>query len=233
MRHACFLRLIAVLLFLVIWFSLPAFAHKPVSIGGLFSTAGQALQMTNIDVSQVVYSPLSNTDSQLWLTFEATAGMTLDVSLGIPALDCLTDYRPTLAVLGPGLPAVDLLFDTPQGAGGVVFDSATRGDPRFFHEHVTGTKSWILIEEAVTLPETATYHVVAFPSGDQIDKLWVAIGKREQLGLRDLFTFPAIIRDVRSFHEVSEEPHWSRTVGIVALVALGAGVAALLFFGNR
>ena len=226
-------RLIAVFSLLVIWYSLPAFAHKPASIGGIFSTAGQALQMEDIDVSQVVYSPLSDVNAQLWLTFEATAGTTLDVSLGLPVLDRLNDNRPKLAVLGPGLPTVDLPIDTPPGAGGVVFDSAARGDPRFFHEHVTGTESWILREEAVTLPATGVYYVVAWPSGDQIDKLWVAIGKREQFGLRDLFSFPAIIRDVRSFHEVSDEPHWSRTVGIVALVALAAGIAALLLFRNR
>lgn len=228
-----FLKVALVFGFLLVCMPLSAFAHKPVSIGGTFSTIDQALLMTDIDVSQVVYSPLSQADAQLWLTFDATAGATLDVSLGIPVLDRLNDYRPKLAVLGPGLPPVDLPIDTPPGAGGIVFDSAASGDPRFFHEHVTGTKSWIMIEEAVPLPETGTYYVVAFPSGDQIDKLWVAIGKREQFGFRDLFSFPAIIRDVRSFHEVSDEPHWSRTVGIVGLVALNAGIAALLFFGNR
>ena len=226
-------RLLAVFVLLLIWYSFPAFAHKPASIGGIFPTADQALRMSDIDVSQVVYSPLTEADPQLWLTFEATAGTTLDVSLGLPVLDRLNDYRPKLAVLGPGLPAVDLPIDTPPGTGGIVFDSVIRGDPRFFHEHVTGTQSWILLEEAVTLPATGTYYVVAWPSGNQIDKLWVAIGKREQFGLRDLFSFPAIIRAVRSFHEVSNEPHWSRTVGFVALVALAAGIAALLLFGNR
>ena len=228
-----FFRLTALLLFLLIWLSVPAFAHKPASIGGVFSTAGQALQMTQIDVSQVVYSPLSEDHPQLWLTFEATAGATLDLSLGLPVLDRLTDYRPTLAVLGPGLPAVDLPFDAPRGAGGVVFDSAARREPRFFHEHVTGTQSWILIEETVTLPETGTYYVVAFPSGGQIDKLWVAIGKREQFGLRDLFSFPAIIRDVRAFHEVTDEPHWSRTVGSVGFIALAVAAIVWITFGGR
>jgi len=227
-----FFRLTALLLFLLIWFSVPAFAHKPASIGGVFSTAGQALQMTQIDVSQVVYSPLSEDYPQLWLTFEATAGTTLDLSLGLPVLNRLMDYRPKLAVLGPGLPVVDLQFDAPSGTGGIVFDSAAREEPRFFHEHVTGTESWILIEETITLPETGIYYIVAFSSGEPIDKLWVAIGKREQFGLRDLFSFPAIIRDVRAFHEVTDEPHWARTVGIVAFIALAVAVIAWVTFGN-
>jgi len=226
------LRVILVFGFLLICVSFAAFAHKPASIGGLFPTAGEALRMEDIDVSQVVYSPLSEADSQLWLTFEATAGTTLDVSLGLPVLDRLADDRPTLAVLGPGLPAIDLPIEVPPDIGGVVFESAARA-PRFFHEHVTGTESWILIEDAVTLPETGTYYVVAFPSGDRVDKLWVAIGTREQFGLRDLLSFPSIIRDVRAFHEVSDQPHWSRTVALAAFAALALGVIAWVTFGNR
>ena len=188
--------------------------------------------MKDIDVSQVVYSPLSAADPQLWLTFEATAGTTLDVSLGLPVLDRLADYRPNLALLGPGLPPIELPIELPPNVGGVVFESETR-HPRTFHEHVTGTESWILIEDSVTLSETGTYYVVAYPSGDQVDKLWVAIGTREAFGLRDLLSFPTIIRDVRAFHEVSNQPHWSRTVGSVAFAVLALGVIAWVTFGNR
>ena len=211
----------------------PAFGHKPASIGGTFSTIDQALPMTDIDVSQVVYSPLTAADPQLWLTFEATAGFLLDVSLGIPVLDRLTDYRPTLAVLGPGLPQVDVPFDVPPGMGGIVFESAAAGEPRFFHEPVTGTESWILIKEAVALPETGTVYVVAWSPAATADKLWVAIGTRERFGLGDIVSFPAIIRDARAFHEVSDVPHWSQTFGRIAFAVLGVGIVALVAFGNH
>lgn len=229
---AAFPRSLLGLGFFLVFISLPAFAHKPVSIGGTFSSMDQALHIENIDVSQVVYSPLSEDDPQLWLTFEATSGTILDVSLGLPVLDRLADYRPNLAVIGPGLPDVDLPFETPLGGGGIVFESAANDNPRFFHEHVTGTKSWILIDESVILPAAGNYYVVAWPSGDQIDKLWVAIGKREQFGVRDLLSFPAIIRDVRSFHEVSNEPHWSRTAGMIVFAALSVGVISWVVFGS-
>ena len=227
-----FLKGLFVFGFLLICMSQSVLAHKPASIGGVFPTIDQALPMKDIDVSQVVYSPLSEEHTQLWLTLAATAGTALDVSLGIPVLDRLTGYRPNLAVLGPGLPPVDLPIDLPAGVGGIAFASAAR-EPRFFHEHVTGTESWILIENAVTLPETGTYYVVAFPSGEQVDKLWAAIGTREQFGVRDLLSFPAIIREVRSFHEVGDEPHWLGTVGKIAFIALVAAIIALLAFGNR
>jgi hypothetical protein len=230
---AASLKGIFVLGLLLIFVSYSAFAHKPASIGGVFPTAQQALRMENIDVSQVVYSPLSEANPQLWLTFDATAGTTLDVSLGLPVLDRLADYRPNLAVLGPGLPAVDLPIDIPPDVGGTVFESATAGAPRFFHEPITGTDSWILLEDSVTLPETGTYYVVAYPSGTQVDKLWVAIGTREQFGLRDLLNFPAIVREARDFHEVSGAPAWVRTVRNVAVAAVAVAIIAWLGLTGR
>ncbi|MBU1050515.1 hypothetical protein KKG90_10895 [Candidatus Bipolaricaulota bacterium] len=220
--HIIIRRLIAVGLILIA-VSMTAAAHKPISIGGVFPTYDQALKMTNIDVSQVVYSPLNNANAQLWLVFQADEDSRLDVSLGVPVLDRLEGYRPNLAVLGPGLPGLDLGFETPENVGGVMFQSASAQLRREFYEPFTGTNSWILIEEAITLPEAGTYYVVAWPSGEQIDKLWVAIGKREEFGFSDFATFPRIVHDARAFHEVSE-PHWLSTASKIAFL----GVAAVL-----
>jgi hypothetical protein len=113
-------------------------AHKPISIGGVFPAYDEALTMTNIDVSQVVYSPLSEANTQLWLVMQADAGARLDVSLGVPVLKRLEDYRPNLAVLGPGLPTIDLPFEMPETVGGVMFTSATLELAREFHERTRG-----------------------------------------------------------------------------------------------
>jgi hypothetical protein len=225
-----FHSVLGMLLILII--SVPVFAHKPISIGGVFPSFDQALQMTDIDVSQVVYSPLNEAYPHLWLVFQAEAGTRLDVSLGVPVLDRLVGYRPQLAVLGPGLPPLELGFEMPPDVGGLVFESASIDQPRFFHEPFTGTDSWILLEEAVTLPETGTYYVVAWPSGEQVDKLWVAIGVREQFGPRDFATFPAIIREARAFHEVGDRPYWLQTVGRLALFGLFAGILVWLLTRN-
>jgi hypothetical protein len=78
------------------------------------------------------------------------------------------------------------------------------GEPLFFHEPVTGTDSWILIETTVRLPATGRYYVVAYPDDATPpgDKLWMAIGTKERFGLADLLNLGKIKRFVRSFHEV-------------------------------
>ncbi len=205
-----------------------ALAHVPVTTGGSFPTFDEALWMTDIDVSQVAYVELSDEVPALWLAFDADAGTRLDLSLGIPVLDRLADYRPNLAVLGPGLPAIDLPFEIPPDVGGVPFESARLGEPRFFREPFTGTDSWILLDEAVNLPEDGTYYVVAWPSGSDADKLWVAIGLRERFSLRDVLALPTIIRDVRAFHEVNRRPSGIATTGKLLFLSLVAGLIAWL-----
>lgn len=209
-----------------------AAAHKPVSIGGVFPSHEEALAVTEIDVSQVIYSPLDEEHRALWVTFEASEETTFAVSLGIPALERLADYRPLLAVVGPGLPEPTLDVALPANSGGVVFDAAT-GEPRFFHEPFTGTDSWILLEETVTLPETGTYYVVAWPPGDQVDKLWIAIGTREQFGFSDFLAFPSMIRDVRAFHEVSGESNGTRIARRVLFFACAVTLGILLLARTR
>jgi hypothetical protein len=208
-------------------FTFPAAAHKPVSIGEAYPTFDRALWMEDIDVSQVAYSELTETDRALWLAFDANAGTRLDFSLGVPVIDRLAEYRPSLAVLGPGLPTIDLPFEAPPSVGGVVFETAGT-EPRFFHEPFTGTDSWILLEEAIELPETGTYYVVAWPPDDLADKLWVAIGLREQFGLRDVLSLPTIVRDVRAFHETNRRPSVLVTAGKLLFLALAAGLIAWL-----
>ncbi len=222
-------RSLAVGALAIVCVALAAAAHKPVSIGEVYPTFDRALWLEDIDVSLVAYSELTDTDRALWLAFDADAGTRLDLSLGVPVIDRLTGYRPSLAVVGPGLPLIELPFEAPLDVGGVAFETVGT-EPRFFHEPFTGTDSWILLEEAVNLPETGTYYVVAWPPGDTVGKLWVAIGLREQFGVSDVLSLPTIVRDVRAFHEENRRPSVVATAGKLLFLALAAGLIAWLAF---
>lgn len=128
------------------------------------------------------------------------------VSTGVPVIGRLSGFRPFSAIVGPGLPPADLGFELPPAAGAQVL--APGSSPREFHEGVTGTDSWIVMEETVTLPAAGEYWFVAF-AGDpaeaaarQWDKLWMAIGTKERFGIADIFRLGSIRRHVREFHEV-------------------------------
>jgi len=206
-------------------------AHKPVAIGETYSTFNEALRVDEIDVSQVAYAALDDTHRAIWLTFEIGIPTRLGLSLGLPVIERLVEYRPSLAVIGPGLPRIDLPFEAPA-TGGFLFETESVGEPRFFHEPFTGTDSWILLEASVDLPEPGVYYVVAWAPTEPADKLWIAIGTREQFGFGDLLSFGTIIQQVRDFHEIASEPSSLGSVGKLVFLGLSAVLISLLVAGS-
>jgi hypothetical protein len=158
----------------------------------------------------VYYGALNTERPQVWFRFVAEENQEIYFSVGVPVIDRLQDYRPDVALIGPGLegPAFegqnppDVPFEVPEDLGIEIFTSA--GSPRFFHEHFTGTESWIHIEITRTLRRAGTYYLAAYTPGEPKpgDKLWLTMGTKERFKLRDLFTFRRWKREIREFHEL-------------------------------
>ncbi len=185
-----------------IFLSSPILAHKPVEDPGNATSAALAVIINDPDISQVIYHEVKKDSTQLWLTFEAKKDYELYLSIGVPVIERLKTYRPALALIGPGLPDIKLPFGKPSGLGALVFYTDSVATPKFFHEPITGTDSWILLEKHVTLGATGRYYVVAFSPEMKPGKLWVAIGEAERWGFGDIFKLPSISAEVRKFHEV-------------------------------
>ena len=184
----------------------PASAHKPSFSDGQYSGHDRAYPVQNIDHSIVVYHEITCDNRQLWLRFSATeAGKGLFVQLGVPAIDRLERYRPTLAVIAPGLPSPQrqLPFAIPAGMGVEVLSAEM---DRAFHEPFTATDSWILVERTLTLPSAGSGYIVAWDPEARPGKLWVAVGEKESFGLADLFRFVGWRASARAFHEVGAAP---------------------------
>lgn len=193
-------------LFLLGTAAAPAFAHNLITSETAPSSWGSSISIDDPTVSRVYYSRLDPNRPQTWFRFKGKAGDRIYLSTGVPVIDRLAGFRPFSALVGPGLPPGDPGFDLPPGAGMQVL--APSGSPREFHEEVTGTTSWIVMEETVALPAAGEYWFVAYPqdpaeaASRTWDKLWMAIGTKERFGLKDIFRLGSIRRYVREFHEV-------------------------------
>jgi hypothetical protein len=179
-------------------------AHKPIFPDGTGCDQTGALPVEDITVSQVAYTELTEAYPQLWLTFDADAGQELYLQIALPQIERYADLRPTVAVLGPGLPEVTgLPFAMPSGYGAYVFPTDDVIEPTPFHEPFTGTDDWILKELTQPLPNAGQYYIVAYLPSGQVGKIWVAFGTKEQFGLGDFLNFGDIVAQTRTFHEVS------------------------------
>jgi NADH dehydrogenase [ubiquinone] 1 alpha subcomplex assembly factor 1 len=193
--------LVSILALMLICHHNPAAAHKPTMSDGTAVDAAHAIAFEDIQISRVVYHEVTEQAPRIWITFEVDRPQELFLQIGVPHLERLRAYRPTLLLLGPGLPPVDVPFEHPSGVGGVVLTTRNGEQPRKFYEPFTGTRSWILREEDVRLPRAGRYYVVAFDPDGQPGKLWAATGRQEVWGAGDLLMMPKIISDVRRFHE--------------------------------
>ena len=182
-------------------------AHKPSYADGQHGGLGDAHVVDDIDISMVLYKENTCESPHTWLTFTTTAAdERLFVQLGLPQIDRLEQREPSLAVMAPGLPAptqvtAELPFEVPSGLGIVVFDAAERNNRREFFELFTGTKSWIMHESHLTLPEPGTGFVVAWFPDQTAGKLWVAIGETEDFTEEDFDLASYWIEKTQAFHE--------------------------------
>lgn len=211
-----------------------AWAHKPIESGGSHGSWREAIVVERPDVSQVIYREIRPEEPAVWLRFAAEAGQEIFFSLGIPRIPGHEDTEPALAVVGPGFPAdPGLDVELPPGMGALVLEPS--GPPREFHEPFTGTDSLILVERTVRFESAGTYYLLAFlpHEAEPRGKLWVSIGAKEEWGFGDLFRYPAIVDEVRAFHEVEPAPWWIPiTIGVLVVVGgailIGLGIAGLL-----
>jgi hypothetical protein len=180
-------------------------AHRPIFSDRAATDADTAVLISERSVSQVIYREITDKTPQVWLALDAEAGFELFIQIGIPILDRLKNFRPAMLVIGPGLPDKPLSIPVPKGNGARNFATDNVKDPRFFHEHFTGTDSWILRSESVALPRTGRYYVVAYAPSGQTGKLRLSVGRKEVSGPADLTEFGEWKKRIREFHEVGEQ----------------------------
>ena len=179
-----------------------ACAHRPIFTKDAAKDPKTAILLTEPQVSQVVYREITDKAPQIWLGFSVPKDFELFIQIGVPVMDRLKEFRPSMVLVGPGLPKSNAPFTIPKGTGARVFTTNQVKKPRFFREHFTGTDSWILRSETVLLSKPGRYYLVALSPEKQTGKLWLSIGKKESFTAEDWKQFPIWRKLIRTFHEL-------------------------------
>ncbi len=185
-------------------------------------TPETALQLPDDDVSRAIYRRAPDA-GPFWVQFSGEGGAPLKIQLGVPRIERLATFRPTVVLIGPGLPQPDALppsIDLPAGDGARVFATEGVDDPRVFHEDITGTASWVLLERTVALPQAGTFNLAVHAPAP--GRYWISTGSREAFGLADVAKLPGWTERVRAFHDVDGWPAWM-TIGTIVLAVLAMG----------
>jgi hypothetical protein len=187
-------------------FANEATAHKPAYANNYISME-TAFEVVDPDISIALYAEMTCAADALWLHMRTDDVSEVWVELGLPKLDRLEDYRPSLVVLAEGLSDddnEDLPFDVPQGMGSLVIDTSDVEAPIDFYEPFTQTESWILYQEWLSLPENTDVYLVAYNPDEYTGKLWVAVGLTEDFSDVEASDFAVWLDKTQAFHEVND-----------------------------
>lgn len=161
-----------------------ASAHTPFFVDRDITRPETAWPVGDYSISWAFYARLSPAYAPQYYVLDGQASTRLVASLETPAIAGLDNFRPSIAVIGPGLPA----FETPQnwnaptGYGGMlVNDEDVSPRPQFF-ESFSGTSYYRGPQLDLVLPADGRYYVVVFDRSGGSGKYTLAIGTREVFG---------------------------------------------------
>lgn len=207
-----------------IFFIVPAAsAHRPEE----GNEAGNTV-IPDANTSFAYYRQIDSTSPIHFYSFEGQAGQFFHAGINIPQIQGLEDYQVSLALLGPGLPNLEVnekdfefnshnepdLPENPHGEtftdiplpaelsehqlGGLIVEGKLGED---FFEPFTQTSYWGRQELDLDLPETGKYYLIVWNPEGKEGKYVLDTGTREVFGPTDLFRFPIWWLNTRLYFE--------------------------------
>ena len=189
-------------------------AHFPLIAGDKHHNKNNALTIEKIHISKVMYQSISKAKPESWINFEVSAETNLDIEIGLPKLDSLKNFRPTVEII------------TPENES-IFIHTSKINNPESFHEPYTDTESWILIRQSMKLRSTGTYFIKSFSTTKDSGKLWIAVGKEESFGVGELTKLVSIRGSVREFHELDVSNNGYNTLYTIGFALF---IGFILFF---
>ncbi len=144
-------------------------------------------------ISTALYAALNSRLDVDYYAFEGKAGEVILLALTIPQIEGQEAFAPYLALIGPGLPDLEALTESPLGQsllerttlpermGGLLIEPPPGAAPTFY-EPFSRTSYWERQEERVSLPLDGQYLVVVWHPEGEVGRYTFVIGEKERLG---------------------------------------------------
>ena len=155
-------------------------------------------QIDDPTISTVVYATLQSASDVDYFTFAGRQGDRILLEITIPQIEGQENFAPTIALLGPGLPAASLSarVERPASASGALVLDPADGPASTFFEPFSRTSYWERQSQRVTLPANGRYTVAVWHPAGETGRYGFVIGDRELPGgdpafrrkLRDYWT---------------------------------------------
>ncbi|MDW8319577.1 MAG: hypothetical protein RMN53_17260, partial [Anaerolineae bacterium] len=162
--------------------ALPAAAHRPYFEEQDVGPAAP-WRIDDPTISTVVYATLEGRQDVDYFAFDGRAGQRILLEMVIPQIEGQADFAPTMALMGPGLPAATLpsAVVQPRGSGALLLPPPPGPAPTFF-EPFSRTSYWERQSQRVTLPAGGRYVVAVWHPEGRVGRYGFVIGDKERPG---------------------------------------------------
>ena len=165
--------------------------------------SSQVLNVEKPETARTFYGELKGLGKPTLFSLKANKGFLVQARVLIPNLEELDDYRPALALFGPGLPkpTTDQLdhlpFTVPAEQGlalseVIIKPGVTPALLPQYTEPYTQSNYWEGQELLRELPQDGTYYLVVFSRIGQGGKYALELGDTAATGLKEILGFPVL-----------------------------------------
>lgn len=188
-------------------------AHRPIFLA---RETVEPYTITKPEISQAIYRELIPGQVDYYRFTVSQGGLDFFTQLLVPARGPDRDFRPSLALLGPGLPPVEgnLPLAVPTGWGAVIMDWEDKGT---FFEPFTQTRYYMAREQRRSLPQGEWQLAVFHPRGKG-GRYTLTLGEEEQWSWKDIFRFQGMWLRTRWWYSPSQT---------VVIILAGLGLVSL------
>ena len=192
-----------------------AYAHQPF-FEDPDSTQTNPLAIEDPTISTALYATIDSLTDIDYYVFDAIERSDILVGVTIPQIEGQLNFAPTVAVIGPGLPAgilpAVITTDSEKPSGSFIL---TPTEPESFFEPFSRTSYWRRQRKYVTLPNSSQYTIAVWSESDiRTGKYVLVIGDREIRGGDP--DFSAKLKEywtpMQDQPTVKELPVWERLV---------------------
>jgi hypothetical protein len=143
-------------------------------------------------VSHAVYGEIKEKRQVDYIKFNIKKGETLHIELSVPLIKGNMEFKPSVAVIGKGLPcnSNNTAFIVPEGYGFFILNSENKYKKAF--EPFTQTSYLEKKRIQMLMPVTGECYLAVFSPEYDFGKYLVAIGDKEKLSIKDIAVFPIL-----------------------------------------
>jgi hypothetical protein len=170
----------------ILFYTMPAMAHNPIFAGENHDYA-RATGIPDPNISYALYGYLDTTEDVHFYYFDVKGPIKLMTQLNVPKADAYAAFRPSYAIIGPGIHSSDWLpFKVLQNNGSLLINTSMQYPRNEFYEPFSGITYNLSAKKYTGITEIGRYYIAVYDEAHKKGDYVLTVGETESFSLWDM-----------------------------------------------